>query len=83
MKNIFVQDYQKNDKPHLNLCTLFLFGHFIQKLTIYFVQFFLKIILAIFSGLWYYNTCKEERDKKANKKTYKKVKKVLDKPLHW
>jgi hypothetical protein len=47
------------------------------------VQFFLKIILAIFSGLWYYNTCKEERDKKANKKTYKKVKKVLDKPLHW
>ena len=46
------------------------------------VQFFFKIILAIFSGLWYYNTCKEEKDKKANKKTYKKVKKVLDKPLH-
>lgn len=46
------------------------------------VQFFFKIILAIFSDLWYYNTCKEEKDKKANKKTYKKVKKVLDKPLH-
>lgn len=47
------------------------------------VQFFFKIILAIFNDLWYYNTCKEEKDKKANKKTYKKVKKVLDKPLHW
>ena len=27
--------------------------------------------------LMYYNTCKEERDKKANKKTYKKLKKFL------
>lgn len=41
------------------------------------VQFFFKIILAILSDLWYYNTCKEEKDKKANKKTYKKLKKFL------
>lgn len=82
MKNIFVQDYQKNDKPHPNLCTLF-YWLFYTKINHLFCAIFLKIILAIFSGLWYYNTCKEERDKKANKKTYKKVKKVLDKPLHW
>lgn len=60
----------------------FFYWSFYTKINRLFCAFFLKIILAIFSGLWYYNTCKEERDKKANKKTYKKVKKVLDKPLH-
>lgn len=61
----------------------FFYWSFYTKINRLFCAIFLKIILAIFSGLWYYNTCKEEKDKKANKKTYKEVKKVLDKPLHW
>ena len=81
MKNIFVQDYKKMAN-RTSIFVHFFYWSFYTKINHLFCAIFLKIILAIFSGLWYYNTCKEERDKKTNKKTYKKVKKVLDKPLH-
>lgn len=55
----------------------FFYWSFYTKINYLFCVIFFKIILAIFSDLWYYNTCKEERDKKANKKTYKKLKKFL------